>query len=78
MIAKQENSHVFLPKKNECAKRTSGTPAKEMVDSLLSAKLPPTLKRSKKLADSENGTYDQIVAHLERDIKLSGVETHRE
>ena len=45
-----------------------------MIDSLLYAKLPPHLKRSLNLAYLENGTYDQIVAHLEKEIELSGLE----
>ena len=45
-----------------------------MIDSLLYANLPPHLKRSLKLAYLENGTYDQIVAHLETELELSGLE----
>ena len=33
------------------------------------------MKRSLNLAYLENGTYDQIVAHLERELELSGLET---
>ena len=45
-----------------------------MIDSLLYAKFPPHLKRSLNLADLENGTYDHIVAHLERELELSGLQ----
>ena len=45
-----------------------------MIDSLLYAKLPPHLKRSLNLAYLENGTYDQIVAQLERELELSGLQ----
>ena len=45
-----------------------------MIDSLLYAKLPPHLKQLLNLANLENGTYDQIVAHLERELELSGLE----
>ena len=45
-----------------------------MIDSLLCAKPPPHLKRSFNLAYLENGTYDQIVAHLEKELELSGLE----
>ena len=44
-----------------------------MIDSLLYAKLSPYLKRSFNLAYLENGTCDQIVAYLEREIELSGL-----
>ena len=56
----------FLEELNECAERAFGDNAQRMIDSLLYAKLPPLLKRSPNLAYLENGTYDQIVAHLER------------
>ena len=49
-----------------------------MIDSLLNAKLPPHLKRSINLAHLENGTYEQIVTHLERELDLGGWETHGE
>ena len=54
----------FLEELNECAERAFGDNAQHMIDNLLYAKLPPHLKRSLNLANLENGTYDQIVAHL--------------
>ena len=56
----------FIEELNECAERTFGDNAQHMIDNLLYAKLPPHLKRSLNLAYLENGTYDQKVAHLER------------
>ena len=35
-----------------------------MIDTLLYAKLPPKLKRSVNMARLENGTYEEIIAHL--------------
>ena len=64
----------FLEELNECAERAFGDNAQHMIDSLLYAKLPPHLKRSLNLAYLENGTYDQIVTHLERELELSGLE----
>ena len=49
-----------------------------MIDSLLYAKLPPHLKQSLNLAYLEDGTYDQIVTHLERELELSGLENDGE
>ena len=60
----------FLEELNECAERAFGDNAQHMIDSLLYAKLPPHLKRSLNLAYLENGTYDQILAHLERELEL--------
>ena len=45
-----------------------------MIDSLLYAKLPPNLKRSVNMARLENGTYEEIVAHLERELELNALE----
>ena len=68
----------FLEELNECAERAFGDNAQHMIDSLLYAKLPPHLKRSLNLAYMENGTYDQIVADLERELELSGLENDGE
>ena len=63
----------FLEELNECAERAFGDNAQHMIDNLLYAKLPPHLKPSLNLAYLENGTYDQIDAHLERELELSGL-----
>ena len=68
----------ILEELNECAERAFGENAQHMIDSLQYAKVPPLLKRSLKLAYLENGTYDQIVAHLERELELSGLENDGE
>ena len=68
----------FLKELNECAERESGDNAQHLIDSLLNAKLPLHLKRSLNLAYLESGTYDQLVAHLERELELSGLENHGE
>ena len=49
-----------------------------MIDKLLCAKLPPLLSGTINLAQLENRTYDRTVAHLEREIELSGLETDEE
>ena len=64
----------FLEELNECAERAFGDNAQHMIDSLLYAKLPPHLKRTLNLACLGNGTNEQIVAHLERELELSGLE----
>ena len=68
----------FLEELNECAERAIGDNAQHMIDSLLYTKLPPQLSRSLNLAYLENGTYDQIVAHLERELGLSGLDNDGE
>ena len=57
----------FLEELNQCAEKAFGDNPQHMIDNLLYAKLPPHLKRSFNLAYLENGTNDQVAAHLERE-----------
>ena len=45
-----------------------------MIDNLLYAKLTPKLKRSVNMARSENWSYEEIMAHLERELELNALE----
>ena len=45
-----------------------------MIDSLLYARLPLKPKRSVNMAKLENGTYEEIVAHLESETELNALE----
>ena len=45
-----------------------------MIENLLYAKMTPHLKKSINQAYLENGTYGQIVKHLEREMELNGLE----
>ena len=45
-----------------------------MIDSVLYAKLPPKLKRAVNMARLENGCYDEIVAHLEKELWFNAPE----
>ena len=45
-----------------------------MIDKLLYSKLPPKLKRSVNMARLENGIYEEILAHLERELELNALE----
>ena len=64
----------FLEKLDQGAEKTFCENAKIMIDSLWYAKLPPKLKRSVNMARLENGTYEEIVAHLERELELNALE----
>ena len=64
----------FLVELNQGVEKVFGENAKSMIDSLLYAKLPPKLKRSVNMARLENGTYEEIVAHLERELELNALE----
>ena len=64
----------FLEELNQGAEKAFGENAKSMIDSLLYAKLPPKLEPSVNMARLENGTYEEIVAHLERELDLNALE----
>ena len=64
----------FLEELNQGAEKAFGDHAQKMIDSLLYAKLPPKLKRSVNMARLENGSYDESVAHLERELELNALE----
>ena len=64
----------FLEELNQGAEKAFGDHAQKMIDSLLYAKLPPKLKRSVNMARLENGSYDEIGAHLERELELNALE----
>ena len=64
----------FLEELNQGAGKAFGENAQAMIHSLLYAKLPPKLKRSVNMARLENATYEEIVAHLERELELNGLE----
>ena len=64
----------FLEELQESAEKTFEDNAHQMIENLLYAKMPPHLKKSINQAYLENGTYDQIVKHLETEMKLNGLE----
>ena len=65
----------FLEELEESAEKAFGVNAHQMIENLLYAKMPPHLKKSINQAYLENGTYNQIVKHLEREIELNGLES---
>ena len=64
----------FLDELNQGAEKAFGENAKSMIDSLLYAKLPPKLKQSVNMARLENGTYEEVVAHLEQKLERNALE----
>ena len=64
----------FFEEMNQGAEKAFGYNAQKMIDSLLYSKLPPKIKRSVNMARLENGSYDELVAHLERELELSALE----
>ena len=64
----------FLENLQESPEKAFGQAASQMIESLLFAKLPAHLKKSINQAYLENGTYEQIVKHLDREMELNGHE----
>ena len=64
----------FLEELQESAEKAFGDNAHQMIENLFYAKMPPYLKKSIKQAYLENGSYDQIVKHLDREMELNGLE----
>ena len=46
-----------------------------IIEQFVYAKIPPHLKNSICQAHLKNGTYKQIVTHLEKELGLNGLET---
>ena len=65
----------FLEELQESAKKAFVDVASQIIQSLLYAKMPPHLKRSIIQAYFKNGTYEQTVRHLEREMELRGLES---
>ena len=64
----------FLEELQESAEKAFGEAAPQMIECLIYAKMAPHLKKSINQASLENGTYEQIVRHLEREMELNGLE----
>ena len=64
----------FLDELQKLAKDAFGIAAHAIIEQFIYAKTPPQLKKSINQAHLENGTYEQIVTHLERELELNGLE----
>ena len=64
----------FLDELQKLAKDAFGVAAQVIIEQLINAKLPHHLKKSIKQAYLENGTYEQIVTHLEKELELNSLE----
>ena len=69
-----QNLVDFLDELQKLAKDAFGIAAHAINEEFVYAKTPPHLKKSKNQAHLENGTYDQIVTHLETELELNGLE----
>ena len=64
----------LLDELQKLAKDAFGVAAQAIIDQFIYAKMPPHLKKSINQAHLENGTYEQIVTHLERELELNSLE----
>ena len=64
----------FLDELQKSAKDAFGVAAQEITERFIYAKMPPHLKKSVNQAHLENGTFEQFVSNLERELELNGLE----
>ena len=64
----------FSDELQKLAKDAFGVAAQAIIDQFIYAKMPPHLKKSINPAHLENGTYEQITAHLEKELELNNLE----
>ena len=64
----------FLVELQNLVKGAFGVAAQAIIDQFKYAKMPPHLKKSINQAHLENGTYEQIVTHLERELEFNSLE----
>ena len=63
----------FLDELQKLAKDAFGVAAQAVIEQVIYAKMPPQLKKLLNQAHLENGTYEQIVTHLEKELKLKSL-----
>ena len=61
----------FLDELQELAKDEFGFAAHAIIEHFIYAKMPPHLRKPINQAHLENGTYEQIFTHLERELELN-------
>ena len=64
----------FLHELQKLSKDAFGVTAQAIIEQFIYAKMPPHLNKSVNQAHLENGRYEQIVSHLERELELNGLE----
>ena len=64
----------FLDELQKLAEVAFGVAAQAIIEQFIYAKMPPHLKKLINQAHLENGTYEQIVWHLEKELELEDLE----
>ena len=65
---------VFPDELQKLEKDAFGVAAQAIIEQFIYAKMLPHLKKSINQALLENGTYEQMVSHRERELELNGLE----
>ena len=76
LVFNQANQKLvdFLDELQKLAKDAFGIAAQAIIEQFIYAKMPLHLKKSINQAHLENGTYEQIVTHFEKELELNGLE----
>ena len=64
----------FLDEYQKLDKDAFGIAVHAIIEQVRYAKMPPHLKKPRTQAHLENGTYEQVVEHLETELELNGSE----
>ena len=64
----------FFDELQKLAKKAFGVAAQAIIDQFIYARMPQHLMKSINQARLENGMYEQIVTHLERELELKNLE----
>ena len=64
----------FLDELQKLAKDAFGVATQAIIQQFIYAKMPTHLKKTINQAHLENGTYEQIVSHLEKELEINGLE----
>ena len=64
----------FLDELQKLATDAFGIAAHAIIEQFIYAKMPPQLEKLINQDDLENGTYEQIETHLEKELELNGLE----
>ena len=75
LVFNQANQSLvgFRYEHQNLAKNAFGIATHAIIEQFICAKRPPHLKKSINRAHLEQGTYEQIVTHLEKDLELNGL-----
>ena len=64
----------FLDEIQKSAKDAFGVAAQAIIEQFIYAQIPPHMKKPFNQAPLQNGRYEQIVKHLEKELKLNSLE----